>query len=239
MLVEYFFRHVPDGTTNFNMASVWIALFVSVLLVHKFRYSKLLLNFVFGSMLCLQLMLIYWYYGEPSTFLHEGLPLFHCRIAAIMIPLMYYMKQKKLAVYFSWLGIIGTTLAFTIPDPSRYVWPHITNVTYIGSHILLMCASIMVIENVETGLRSIDIMSITLAMNTLVLAVDLLLKANYCYLMQLPFKLWFTPNGVIIFIIMTFLLICSISFLQKEYEIACKRNLAKKATIKDDTDYLQ
>jgi uncharacterized membrane protein len=149
------------------------------------------------------------------------------------------MNQKKIAVYFSWLGIIGTTLAFTIPDPSRYVWPHITNVTYIGSHILLMCASIMVIENVETGLRSIDIMSITLAMNTLVLAVDLLLKANYCYLMQLPFKLWFTPNGVIIFIIMTFLLICSISFLQKEYEIACKKNLAKKATVKDDTDYLQ
>ena len=58
----------------------------------------------------------------------------------------YYTNSQKILKYFSWLGVIGAIIAFTFPDPSPYVWPHVTNVTFVGSHILLMISGVIILS---------------------------------------------------------------------------------------------
>ena len=90
--MEYFFRHTPDPKTNISMGMVWLFLIIYLLFVYKFRYNKKLLKVQFVFIILVELSLIYWYYKGKVIFLKEGLPLYHCRVAAFMMPIAYFLN---------------------------------------------------------------------------------------------------------------------------------------------------
>lgn len=204
--MEYFFRHVADGEVSFNVAVVKLCLLFVILGVYRFRHSKWLLQVTFIGLLILQGLLMVWYLGEPALFLKEGLPFYHCRLVACILPFAYWLKREKLTLYLAWLGIIGTIVAFSVPDPSKYLWPHITNLTYIGSHVLLMVSGILVLAQIHSALKVKTVFAISTYMNGCLVGVNLVLHANYSYLMALPFDLGFRPSLPLIFGAMTLLM---------------------------------
>ena len=177
--MSYFFRYEPDGAHNMPILMISL-LFVAILLfayIQKNNKKLLWISLLLG--LALQLTLFLWYSGNSTIFTKEGLPLYHCRLSAIMLAVSYLLKKEKLMRYFSWLGLLGAMIAFSFPDPSPFLWPHITNITYIFSHMLLGLSSVIVLTKEETVLSNKDIFLYTIVMNLVISFVNHFLGSNY------------------------------------------------------------
>lgn len=184
--MEYFFRHSEDLRTNIKMPLVWGFLLIYLILIYKLRYKRKILAIQLVSLSLIELALFLRYYEGKVLFIREGLPLYHCRIAAFMMAISYFRKDYKLSNYFAWLGIIGTLTAYSFPDPSKYLWPHITNLTYVLGHILSIGSALMILTNERRELDFKLICKITLSMNLMIYLLNKTISANYGYLNHLP-----------------------------------------------------
>lgn len=184
--MEYFFRHGEDLKTNIKMPLVWGFLLIYLIMIYKLRYKRKILSVQLVSLSIIEIALFLWYYAGRRLFIKEGLPLYHCRIAAFMMAISFLRKNYKLSNYFAWLGIIGTLIAYSFPDPSKYLWPHITNLTYVLGHSLSMGSALMILTNERRDLDLKFICKITLIMNFVIYLVNKILSANYGYLDHLP-----------------------------------------------------
>lgn len=168
------------------MPLVWGFLLIYLILIYKLRYKRKILAIQLVSLSLIELALFLRYYEGKVLFIREGLPLYHCRIAAFMMAISYFRKDYKLSNYFAWLGIIGTLTAYSFPDPSKYLWPHITNLTYVLGHILSIGSALMILTNERRELDFKLICKITLSMNLMIYLLNKTVSANYGYLNHLP-----------------------------------------------------
>ena len=201
-----FFRYNEDAYTNINITLLRLSLVLVIFLAYKLKHKTKLLKPALILGLCGQILLFAWYAGNNTLFIKEGLPLFHCRISAIMMLIAYILHKDKLMRYFAWLGLIGAIIAFTFPDPSKYLWPHVTNLTYIINHLLLGYCGATILFTQQTTLKLKHSLIITTIMNALIMTVNLILHTNYGYLVQFPqtIPVRFTPH--VTFLIMTLII---------------------------------
>lgn len=205
--MEHFFRYTLDDDPHLNMKIVYAGLVIAIIIAYKFRKNEKLLKLLLAVNVLLQITLFIWYLGYKELFIQEGLPLYHCRIAVLMTAVGYAAKKPKMTKYFAWLGIIGTIVAFGVPDPSDYMWPHLTNITFICTHYFITMSSLMVIAKNEVKLDLKSVVVITLIMNLVIMILNTILGSNYSYLMKLPPALPIDVNKYIIFALMTLLLV--------------------------------
>lgn len=215
--MSYFFRYEPDEVHNMPILIIRIVFVAILLFAYTQKNNKKLLRISLILGLALQLTLFLWYLGNPMLFTKEGLPLYHCRLSAIMLAVSYLLKKEKLMRYFSWLGLLGAIIAFSFPDPSPFLWPHITNITYIFSHILLGVSSVIILRKEETVLSYKDIFLYTILMNLAISFVNYFMGSNYSYLRTLPkmFPFDFTP--IQLFFILSVLISVIILVTEKTY----------------------
>ncbi|MDU1214087.1 YwaF family protein [Finegoldia magna] len=201
-----FFRYTEDAYTNINITLLRLSLVVVIFLAYKSKHKTKLLKPALILGLCGQILLFSWYVGNHALFIKEGLPLFHCRISAIMMLVAYILHNDKLMRYFAWMGLIGSIIAFTFPDPSKYMWPHVTNLTYIANHLLLGFCGVSILATRKSTLKLKHSLIITTIMNALIMTVNLILHTNYGYLVQFPqtIPVRFTPH--VTFLIMTLII---------------------------------
>lgn len=218
--MEYFFRHNPDQGFDFNMGLVRLGLIFFLLFIYKVRNKKQTLPILLSLSAFMQLVLFFWYSKDPELFIKEGLPLYHCRIAGLMIPLAYIIKKENIESYFANLAIIGTLVAFAIPDPSKFAWPHITNITYVVNHYLLIGSGILIGIKNKKSIDMKNILIISLGMNILISMVNLKLNTNYGYLSQVPIPGLENLAKPLIFFAMTILISLVIYAIEKsKYKI--------------------
>ena len=167
--------------------------------------------------LFLQVVLFFWYSGNPVLFMKEGLPMYHCRLSAIMLAVSYFLKKEKWMRYFAWLGLLGAIIAFSFPDPSPFLWPHITNITYIGSHMLLGISAVIILCQEETELNIKDIFLYTVLMNLVISFVNHFMGSNYGYLKALPKMFPFDFMPIQLFFILSVLISVIIIVTEKTY----------------------
>ena len=215
--MSYFFRYEPDEVHNMPILIIRIVFVAILLFAYTQKNNKKLLRISLILGLALQLTLFLWYLGNPMLFTKEGLPLYHCRLSAIMLAVSYLLKKEKLMRYFSWLGLLGAIIAFSFPDPSPFLWPHITNITYIFSHILLGVSAVIILRKEETVLSYKDIFLYTILMNLAISFVNHFMGSNYSYLRALPkmFPFDFTP--IQLFFILSVLISVIILVTEKTY----------------------
>ena len=108
--MSYFFRYEPDGVHNIPILIIRIVFVAILLFAYTQKNNKKLLWISLVLGLALQFTLFLWYLGNPMLFTKEGLPLYHCRLSAIMLAVSYLLKKEKLMRYFSWLGLLGRLL---------------------------------------------------------------------------------------------------------------------------------
>src|SRR3712207_929437 len=135
--MPHFFRYEPDGIPVLNMLLIRIVLIAFLVIAYRYRSNRKLLKSLLFASVAAQAFLLGWYIGDRALLIKEGLPLYHCRIAAIMMAVGCVLDKPKLSKFFAWLGLIGAMIAFVFPDPSPYTWPHLTNVTFIVTHYLI------------------------------------------------------------------------------------------------------
>ena len=215
--MTYFFRYEPDGVHNMSIFIIRIVFVAVLLFAYTQKHNKKLLRIALSFGLFLQAALFIWYSGNPVLFTKEGLPLYHCRLSAIMLAVSYFLKKEKWMRYFAWLGLLGAIIAFSFPDPSPFLWPHITNVTYIGSHMLLGLSAVIILCKEETELNDKDIFLYTVSMNLVISFANHFIGSNYGYLRALPkiFPFDFVPIQLIF--ILSVLISVIISVTEKIY----------------------
>ena len=215
--MTYFFRYEPDGVHNMSIFIIRIVFVAVLLFAYTQKHNKKLLRIALSLGLFLQAVLFIWYSGNPVLFTKEGLPLYHCRLSAIMLAISYFLKKEKWMRYFAWLGLLGAIIAFSFPDPSPFLWPHITNVTYIGSHMLLGLSAVIILCKEETELNDKDIFLYTVSMNLVISFANHFIGSNYGYLRALPkmFPFDFVPIQLIF--ILSVLISVIISVTEKTY----------------------
>jgi len=215
--MSYFFRYEPDGVHNIPILLIRI-LFVAILLfayTQKNNKKLLWISLLLG--LALQFTLFLWYSGNATIFTKEGLPLYHCRLSAIMLAVSYFLTKEKWMRYFAWLGLLGAIIAFSFPDPSPFLWPHITNITYIGSHMLLGMSAVIILCQEETELNKKDIFLYTVTINLVISFVNYFMGSNYGYLKALPKMFHFHFMPIQLFFILTVLISVIIIVTEKTY----------------------
>lgn len=217
--MEYFFRHRPDQGFDFNMGLVRLGLIFFLIFIYKVRNKKQTLPILLSLSAIMQLVLFFWYTKDPDLFIKEGLPLYHCRIAGLMIPIAYLIKKENIESYFANLAIIGTLVAFAIPDPSKFAWPHITNITYVANHYLLIGSGLLIGIKNKKDLDIKNILIISLGMNILISMVNLKLNTNYGYLSQVPIPGLENLAKPLIFFAMTILISLVIYAIEKTKNI--------------------
>ena len=204
--MTYFFRYEPDGVHNMSIFIIRIVFIAVLLFAYTQKQNKKLLQISLLLGLFLQAALFIWYSGNPLLFMKEGLPLYHCRLSAIMLAVSYFLKKEKWMRYFAWLGLLGAIIAFSFPDPSPFLWPHITNITYIGSHMLLGMSAVIILCQEETELNIKDIFLYTVTMNLVISFVNYFMGSNYGYLKALPKMFPFDFMPIQLFFILSVLI---------------------------------
>ncbi|MCW6702179.1 YwaF family protein [Anaerococcus sp. NML200537] len=201
--MQYFFRHTTDGTFAFNMTYVRLGLILFLLIVYKLKDKKKLLESLLVTSLILQGVLFAWYAMDFDLLIKEGLPLYHCRLAGIMVAISYFLRKEKIQSYFADLALIGTSIAFSIPDPSKFAWPHVTNLTYVANHYVLMACGMLICLKNKQKLGFKEIFLTTAVINSIILILDLSLNANYGYLVKVPIEYFNGLSPIIISLAMT------------------------------------
>lgn len=215
--MTYFFRYEPDGVHNMSIFIIRIVFIAVLLFAYTQKQNKKLLQISLLLGLFLQAALFIWYSGNPLLFIKEGLPLYHCRLSAIMLAVSYFLKKEKWVRYFAWLGLVGAIIAFSFPDPSPFLWPHITNITYIGSHILLGLTAVIILCQEKTELNMKDIFLYTVAMNLVISFVNHFMGSNYGYLKALPKMFPYDFMPIQLFFILSVLISVIIIVTEKTY----------------------
>ena len=215
--MTYFFRYEPDGVHNMSIFIIRIVFIAVLLFAHTQKHNKKLLKISLTLGLFLQVVLFFWYSGNPVLFMKEGLPMYHCRLSAIMLAVSYFLKKEKWMRYFAWLGLLGAIIAFSFPDPSPFLWPHITNITYIGSHMLLGISAVIILCQEETELKIKDIFLYTVTMNLVISFVNHFMGSNYGYLKALPKMFPFDFMPIQLFFILSVLISVIIIVTEKTY----------------------
>lgn len=215
--MTYFFRYEPDGVHDMSIFIIRIVFIAVLLFAYTQKQNKKLLQISLLLGLFLQVALFIWYSGNPVLFMKEGLPLYHCRLSAIMLAVSYFLKKEKWMRYFAWLGLLGAIIAFSFPDPSPFLWPHITNITYIGSHILLGLTAVIIICQEKTELNMKDIFLYTVTMNLVISFVNHFMGSNYGYLKALPKMFPYDFMPIQLFFILSVLISVIIIVTEKTY----------------------
>ena len=215
--MTYFFRYEPDGVHNMSIFIIRIVFIAVLLFAYTQKQNKKILQISLLLGLFLQAALFIWYSGNPLLFMKEGLPLYHCRLSAIMLAVSYFLKKEKWMRYFAWLGLVGAIIAFSFPDPSPFLWPHITNITYIGSHILLGLTAVIIICQEKTELNMKDIFLYTVTMNLVISFVNHFMGSNYGYLKALPKMFPYDFMPIQLFFILSVLISVIIIVTEKTY----------------------
>ena len=215
--MTYFFRYEPDGVHDMSIFIIRIVFIAVLLFAYTQKQNKKLLQISLLLGLFLQVALFIWYSGNPVLFMKEGLPLYHCRLSAIMLAVSYFLKKEKWMRYFAWLGLLGAIIAFSFPDPSPFLWPHITNITYIGSHMLLGMSAVIILCQKETELSIKDIFLYTVTMNLVISFVNHFMGSNYGYLKALPKMFPFDFMPIQLFFILSVLISVIIIVTEKIY----------------------
>ena len=215
--MTYFFRYEPDGVHNMSIFIIRIVFIAVLLFAYTQKQNKKLLQISLLLGLFLQAALFIWYSGNPVLFMKEGLPMYHCRLSAIMLAVSYFLKKEKWMRYFAWLGLLGAIIAFSFPDPSPFLWPHVTNITYIGSHMLLGMSAVIILCQEETELNIKDIFLYTVTMNLVISFVNHFMGSNYGYLKALPKMFPFDFMPIQLFFILSVLISVIIIVTEKIY----------------------
>ncbi|MBZ2386729.1 YwaF family protein [Anaerococcus murdochii] len=208
--MDYFFRTTPDAGFTFNMHLVRLGLVLFLFVIYQFRKQDWLLKLLLVASVVLQGILYFWYTLDHDLWLLEGLPLYHCRIAGICLPIAFLLKKEKSMAFFADLALVGTLVAFAVPDPSKFAWPHVTNLTYILNHYVLMACGLLVTVNRPKSLTFKELGLASLAMNSVIFAIDLALGANYGYLTRVPIAFFDFVPVPLVFLIMTILIVIAL-----------------------------
>lgn len=174
---------------------------------------------VIGSTLILQQISLYsWYFKSNYNILTEGLPLYHCRIAILLLGLGLLFKNKALMKIGSYWGIFGSIAALLSPGVDPFTFPHITQFSFFIGHLFLLWGALYILFVKKVGMSSHDLklaLIFTNIYHPLMFIINSNISSNYGYMNRPPISALNVVNPYIYSfgVIITFNLILFIEYI--------------------------
>lgn len=211
-----------------NRLFLCLFLIGSIIIAVKLRPSHRMINFFIAIGLIFQFLLFIWYMQDMDLLIQEGLPLYHCRIVTLGLGVLWWIKDYQTSRILAFLGLIGAAVAFMVPDASPYTWPHITVLTFVGYHLNMSVLSVLILRKTsEVSLKIRQITALVFAMNAFIFMVDVVVGANYGYLMHLPESLNQHVPPFILYMSISILIILMIGISELVSQMIYKKNKNK------------
>ncbi|HFI0343461.1 TPA: TIGR02206 family membrane protein [Streptococcus suis] len=205
---DFFTNQVSHGPHLglFTHLGLLLLLFILLYLTTQY-YTKTWFNRLFWTILLFQVVSLYTWYVWADFPLSESLPFYHCRLAILFL---LFARKGKLKLYFSYLGFIGSLVAFIYPVFDPFPFPHLTFFTFVVGHYALAVLSLSYIltEGHQFSLSRRERLSLTVMLHLVMLFVNWLTKGNYGFLTRLPMvnsqAIWF--NFFLLTLVLSFLI---------------------------------
>jgi len=133
-----------------------------------------------------QMIVLYSWYLSAGGPLKEALPFYHCRIA--MFGFFLLPNRHRLKQFLMIMAPIGSFMALAFPVFDPFGFPHVTNFSYVIGHLALLVNSIAyLLTYYEKGnLTAKSVFLYNLSLNSFLAVVNMLLSANYGFIMDFP-----------------------------------------------------
>ena len=205
----YLFRTTEDTgyTQNRFLAAICIAVWLSVFIYackkDMKKIDKRTIRVLGFCLFSIQIMITLWFIYARKNALEDSLPLYYCRISSIVVgySLMRNRTEGKFTNYFAIFSVFGASVALIVPDMERYNFPHITSVSFILIHSLLLFESMYLLKTSDVRLSLIDTIKITAVVLAPIHIINILFDTNYSYTMDLPSVLGFVPKEASIIVV--------------------------------------
>ena len=145
--LKYLFRNTAECSdfNIFGLAHITI-LFIGILgivfILKRMNVSRKFERILGIVLLAQQIILYTWYLRSGYKLLTEGLPLYHCRIAIILIGIGLFFNKSICKKIGSIWGLIGAVSALVYPVLDPFVFPHITQISFFIGHLFLLWSSV-------------------------------------------------------------------------------------------------
>ena len=146
--LKYFFRKASKhsnfkifGLAHLSILCIGILGIISI--IKRIAVNRKFERIVGIVLLSQQTILYTWYLLSGYNLLIEGLPLYHCRIAIILMGIGLLFNKSICRKLGSMWGLIGAIFALTYPsglDP--FVFPHITQFSFFIGHLFLLWGAV-------------------------------------------------------------------------------------------------
>ncbi|WP_411168913.1 TIGR02206 family membrane protein [Clostridium sp. MB05] len=225
-LLKELFRSNPDRYVFDNFGFIHIVILIITfsgcfIIIKKRRVfkensilCKKIKNTMIIIMLTQQVILYLWYILSGYNTLSQGLPLYNCRVAIISMAIGLLINNKALKSLGVYWGSFGAIFALVMPGVDPFKFPHYTQISYFVGHICLLWSVtyILVIEDFKFTVTSLkEILIFTNVYHGIVFIIDIVIGANYCYLIESPIRLFMNmPQLLYTF---TFMMIFNIAIL--------------------------
>lgn len=145
---KYFFRNTSEyfNFKIFGWQHITI-LFIGILgiisIIKRIAVNRKFEKIIGIVLLSQQIILYAWYLLSKYHVLTEGLPLYHCRVAIILMGIGLLFNKSICRKLGSMWGLIGAVFALIYPsglDP--FLFPHITQFSFFIGHLFLLWGSV-------------------------------------------------------------------------------------------------
>ena len=146
--LKYFFRKTSKYC-NFKMfgwqhiAILFIGTLGIISMIKRIAVNRKFEKIIGIVLLSQQIILYAWYLLSKYHVLTEGLPLYHCRVAIILMGIGLLFNKSICRKLGSMWGLIGAVFALIYPsglDP--FLFPHITQFSFFIGHLFLLWGSV-------------------------------------------------------------------------------------------------
>jgi len=160
-----------------------------------------------------------WYLFRQNNLLQDGLPLYHCSIAIILIIIGTIFRKDTLIKFGSYWGLFGSVFGILFPTCFQFSFPHITQLSHFSCHIFLLLMSTYYLFVNNLGMTKNDYKKsiiFTICYNVLVFNFNLIFCSNYAFVNELPFDICIEVSPIICLLLISLLFIIMISL---EYKL--------------------
>ena len=220
--IHYFFRTSVEKNDFSSFGVIHLILLTIALIgigivISRKRENRLLELFIGIVLLIQQTILYLWYFIGNYHFLQEGLPLFHCRIAIILISIGLIFNKTFIMKIGSYWGLFGSISALLFARLDPFTFPHVTQFSYFIGHILLLWGSVYILTVKKIGMSSTDFKKVLVITNLYHIAIfniNNLINSNYAYMKVSPIGIGNKLNPFLygFIVMMIFNLILSIEY---------------------------
>ena len=226
---KYFFRNTSEyfNFKIFGWQHITI-LFIGILgiisIIKRIAVNRKFERIVGIVLLSQQTILYTWYLLSGYNLLIEGLPLYHCRIAIILMGIGLLFNKSICRKLGSMWGLIGAIFALIYPsglDP--FVFPHITQFSFFIGHLFLLWGAVycIFIECIKIDKKDFKtVIYFTNIYHIVVFILNHMIGSNYGFMRVSPIgignNLHPVVYGIVVMVIFNLLMILMNAFINRQ-----------------------